>query len=148
MYQKGVTLFELIFALAIIACISVFAMQDNALLHKKNELSTLKQNLSTALRYAKLAALTQEKGICLRPLDAENWALGVAIYTYKDHALLYQWNWKYPNWEIYWQGFSSNKQLLIASSPQNSASNGQFILLHKPSQEKVHMQVNRLGRIM
>jgi hypothetical protein len=70
------------------------------------------------------------------------------MYSCKEQSLIYQWDSKYPSWEIYWQGFRSNKTLLISANPQNAASNGHLIVLHKGSKEVVRLQVNRLGRIV
>lgn len=147
MHQKGITLVELLFVLAIVACIGFFLMQDHGELHKKNEGLALQQNLATALRYAKITALAQGKEVYLAPLKDKNWALGIALYTLRDKALLYQWHWKFPAWKVSWQGFHADDYLIIAASPQNAASNGRFVIVHNFSQEKLSLSVNRLGRL-
>lgn len=147
MRQKGISFIELIFTLAIIACIAIFAMQDHSALHKKNEVIVLKENLATALRYAKISAMTQGKAVYLVPLNPKNWADGIAMVTSKDKIQLYQWEWKYSAWEISWQGFHTENYLTVAANPQHSASNGRFILVHKISRETISLSVNRLGRI-
>lgn len=148
LYQKGFTLFELIFVLGMVACICMFALPDNNQLYKKNELVLLEENLSASLRYAKITALAQGKELFLAPLEAKNWASGIALYTQKEKKLLYQWCWKFPGWQVSWKGFRGDEYLPIAVNPQNFAINGQFNLLHKATGDRVFLSVNRLGRIV
>lgn len=146
---KGFTLAERLITLAIISLLLMGSLASWHHFRQKNTLTILEKNLTTAIQFARLTALSNNKPVyiaAINPDDSKNWSHGMRLYDAGNHKMLYQWTWNKPYWIITWQGFGAS-HLQIAAHPKQAASNGQIIIKNPQTGEESRLVVNRLGRV-
>lgn len=149
---KGFTLLELLITLVLLACLSALAAASYSYLLRNNEQQVIVDELRTAVHYAKIQALILGNPVALSPLDASlNWSTGMVLSTWSKKnnkmAILYQWQWHHPRWNLTWIGARSSERVLVSNNPASAISNGHFTLTNADTHQNVRIVLNRLGRI-
>jgi type IV fimbrial biogenesis protein FimT len=153
MFQsKGFTLLELLFVLFIISILSLIGIFSSYSLVSKTEQQIVLDSLRSAIQYAKIKAIYSGKTVFLSSLDDNaNWNEGVKLTQVnrmtQQVSLIHEWQWHYPHWVIDWVGASSSKYIMISADPTNAISNGHFTVFNPYTTERVHLVLNRLGRV-
>ena len=150
--QCGLTLLELVTSLLVLAVLVFFGLslaplQQQALRLRADELKSI-------IRYAKQQAQLSSKPLALTPWRGRSdWSDGMVLfednakhaYDAKAHVIR-EWHFRRKGVSIGWHGFQSSHYLVFSASLHRRATNGNFILT-APTQEKVILAINRLGRV-
>lgn len=149
--MKGFSLIELMTAIAVLMLLSALAMGLNHAFYSRNELQTLKDELTTAVHYARAQSMVSGKKLSLENLaGTDDWSSGMVLYELKKDGgkrLLHTWQWHHPHWQVHWSGFSSKRAIPFSPHPHLAAMNGQFRLSNERTQQQMVILVNRLGRL-
>lgn len=140
--------------MAVVAIVICYSFSFAPLLHKKNQLRIVTDEVKGAIQFAKTQALLTGDILALTHLpEASDWSEGMLLFVdnakhqyTQDVTLLHEWHWKASEIHIMWQGFQSNDYLLFAPDIGNSTVNGCFIIKNN-LQHQVRLIVNRLGRV-
>jgi len=150
---KGLSLIESLVTLVLIASFFVISISFSTHLKEKNELNSILDSLQAAIRYAKITAVTKRGEVSLSPKDSsKDWSIGLILSycnkTIQRTEILYEWQWKYPGWEVTWVGASPKNQINFSNNPIHAMSNGRFVLTNQRSREKRVVVLNKLGRLI
>lgn len=123
-------------------------------MHQKNQVQVVQDNIKSALRYAKMHALTTGHRVILTPLQHSNdWSDGMLLFLDNakhrytpDDTLIHEWHWQSPGIEVTWKGFQSNHYLLFSADVSQNAVNGTFFI-KSDSNSIAKIVINKLGRI-
>ena len=149
---KGFTLLELLVILVLISGLALYCLTSFSGFTRKNEQQIILDEITAAVQYAKMQALTLGHPVYLTPLDPSlNWSRGIVLthFNIKSNKMepLYQWQWNYHNWNVNWFGIHLSKKITVSNNPVNAISNGKFIIANASSGERVTIILNRLGRM-
>ncbi|MDP3559551.1 MAG: prepilin-type N-terminal cleavage/methylation domain-containing protein [Legionellaceae bacterium] len=145
----GFTLFECLIVLTILGMLCAFALPFQAQQIEKTRQKLLIEEIKSAIAYARVMALSQQKVLHLQPLDAEgDWSQGACLsqeMTEPKHCLRI-WRWKQRGFQVFWQGFPAQKYIRFASFITQLASNGYF-RVQSPLLGPRTLVLNRLGHM-
>lgn len=147
--SRGISLIELIIALAIIALIASLSLPSLNVLIQKNQLENLSHDLKAALQFARLQAVLRGEKLCLNP--QHDWSSGMHLcvdnpeHRCRKNGILYQWQWFYHGLQVDWRGFLSKNYLLFSPNMGSNTLNGVFYLRNQSAEKK--LVINRLGRV-
>ncbi len=146
--QFGYSLLEMLVCLVLVVCMGCSFLPFNALMQERQK-KLLAQEITEALRFARMEAQMTGKVLQLTPLRGEeNWARGLLLVekTHDGHegTLHHQWHWSYPNLVMIWHGFLSNHYVQFEPNLADNASNGYF-LINDTSLKSLTLVVTRLG---
>ncbi|QBR84231.1 pilus assembly protein [Legionella israelensis] len=149
--MKGFSLIEFTVTLALLMLLSSLAAGFNYFFYSRNELQALKDELKTAVHYARMQSFIIGKTLYLENISRSNdWSCGMVLYEVNSNGSkipLHKWQWNHPHWQIYWSGFSSRNSILFSPHPHFAAMNGQFRIINARTQQQTTLVINRLGRI-
>lgn len=143
MNKCGFSLIELLFTLSILSIVIVFSFSSLTQIKQKNEKEFLINELSNAVRYAKIQASASGRTLSLLPKDGSDWSEGMDLFA---EDLVHRWSWSLVYWKVEWQGLDGAKRIKLSGTIY-AMSNGAFILRNIQTQEKVTLYLNRLGRL-
>ena len=152
--RAGFTLIELLVSMAVVAIVICYSFSFAPLLHKKNQLQVVTDEVKSAIQFAKTQALLTGDILALTRLpEASDWSEGMLLFVdntkhqyAQDVKLLHEWHWNSSEIHVKWQGFQSKDYLLFAPDISSSTVNGYFIIKNS-LQHQVRLIVNRLGRV-
>lgn len=149
---KGFTLIEVLITLIFLTGLFLLSIFSASFLTYKNERQTIIDEIRTAIQYAKIQATTLGHPVYLVPFDVSlNWSKGMTLIQYNNKkntsALLYQWQWHHPRWNITWSGVGRPNKIILSNNPVRAISNGQFVLFNSYTKERVVLVLNKLGRV-
>ena len=152
MKLNGFTLVETLIILIMISILTLISVTSASFLIHKNERQTIVDEIRTAIQYAKMQAISLGHPVSLMPLDVElNWSKGMILTQQNNKtnttAILYQWQWHHPRWNITWSGINSPNKITLSNNPISAISNGTFVLFDSYTKERVVLILNRLGRV-
>ena len=151
MKLNGFTLIEVLVTLVLLAVLTLISFNSASFLRHKNERQIIIDELSTAIQYAKIQAISLGHPVSLTALDNElNWSKGMLLTqdnSKKDKTILYQWQWHHPRWNIVWSGANVSQKIIFSNNPVSAISNGKFVIFDPYTKEQVVIILNRLGRI-
>lgn len=143
---RAYTLIELLLGLALLAILLFFSLPFASSMHQKNQIQVIKNDIKSAIRFAKTHALMSGKNVILAPLQhSVDWSSGMLLYL-PENKLLHEWRWQAPGIHVAWHGFQSNHYLLFSADASQNAVNGYFEI-HDNMNQKVTLVLNRLGRV-
>lgn len=151
----GFTFLELLCCFLILCLLLVKGFPSSFFLVHRNQLQVLKDEISTAIRYARSQALLSEKALVLAPLpQTQDWSKGMILFIdnpdhryQKGDPIVHQWEWKYPGLSIRWEGFQSNHYIIFSNHLRHASSNGRFMIMNKQGESK-QLIINRIGRVL
>jgi prepilin-type N-terminal cleavage/methylation domain-containing protein len=148
---KGLSLLELVVALAIISVLLVLVIPSYRNTFDKNERQVLIDTIYNAVQYSKHCALQLGHPLYLLPISGKKgWSYGLRLSKdINENSMnsLHEWSFSHRNWNLRWKGSDSNKFITISNSPLHAMSNGTFVLENQLSHEQVILILNRLGRV-
>ena len=145
-HSRGVSLFELLVCIAVLAIILCYGLSVSPLLYKKNQIDRVGLDIKNAIHFAQTKARNSSGILILHALSKDqDWSKGIGLYM-SDGQLIYEWPWAISDLHVTWQGFQSNHYLRFASDMRESALNGTFII-HNGSQQALKLVLNRMGRV-
>lgn len=148
MKLNGFTLLEALITLAILSVLTLICFSSGSFLIHKNEGQIIRDEIETAIQYAKIQAISLGRPVALSPLDKEqNWSKGMKLTLENNKDILYQWQWHHPLWNIMWSGAHSANKITISNSAVTAISNGKFALSNSYSRQNITIILNRLGRV-
>lgn len=148
---QGLSLIELLICLALFSLFTCWSLNLGAPILYKNQSEKIKNDIITAVHYARNMAILYDETLILAPIMATNWSLGLNLFIdnkehrYSKKDKLYQWRWHYRGWQVYWQGFHSPHYLRFSPELKHATSSGHFAI-SKGSQQ-LKLVVNRYGRV-
>ncbi|MFY7698289.1 MAG: GspH/FimT family protein [Legionella sp.] len=150
-HKSGFTLLELLVVLVISLLVLFFSLATMRQFTEKNQVTSLIDQLKSAIYYARIQAVIIDKPLILRPLLSNNWSKGAMLFI--DNAshlcrencqILQLWQWNVSE-DISWHGFQSQNYLLFTPDVSSQAVNGYFEIIQKNQHYKLIL--NRFGRI-
>ncbi len=152
--HRGFSLIELLVGLVILGILFLFSLPLGLAIIQKNQLEVVKNEISSAIHYAKTASVLRGVPLVLAPLpQTNNWSAGMLLFIdnethqFKDKSeLIHEWHWKHPGIQISWQGLYTQNYLLFTPSLQTRALSGHFNIANKEG-KTIKLILNRLGRI-
>ncbi|KTD82272.1 GspH/FimT family pseudopilin [Legionella waltersii] len=148
---KGLSLLELVVALAIISVLLVLVVPAYRNTLDNNEQQVLIDTIYNAVQYSKHQAIQLGYPLYLLPIRAKKgWSDGLLLSKDKKQnsmSILNEWTFLHRNWSLKWKGVDSNTCITISNSPMHAMSNGTFVLENQITHEKVVLLLNRLGRL-
>lgn len=152
--NAGLTLIELLFALALLSILFFMCLPSGLSLFRMNQLQVMENEITTAVRYARNMALLYDISLVLSPLPNSNdWSQGMILFEdntnhkyQNDVRILHQWQWQHHGLQVAWNGFHSSRYLLFSSDLKHAATSGHFNIINFDSKYS-KLVVNRFGRI-
>ena len=153
--NKGISLFELMITLLIIAGLTLIFMPLGESFFSRNALEHRTNTIIEAIKFAKNKSQLDDKPLILSEIsDQDGWSTGMQLFidntgNYKyghGDQLIKRWTWRRTSSTVEWHGFSSDHYLLFNGAIKNSALNGYFSLKQNDV-IKAKIILNRLGRV-
>ena len=153
--NAGVTLFELLVTLTVVAVFFCSVLGYNQYFFEKNQIDLLEKQLTNSIHYSRNRALTSGHDVTLNSLTSSgDWSAGMILF--RDNAthhytgqesVLYHWKWqRLPQLLLVWKGFKSKDYLTFSKTLRRSTVNGHFLILRKGSEVR-RIAINRFGRV-
>ena len=152
--EQGFSLIELLTALIIFGILCAYTMSFLPSLQQKNQLQVTADEITQAIHYAKIQALSNGRSVTLAPRsENEDWSVGMQLFVdNKTHrytpktTLIREWYWRGAAVRVRWHGFESSHYLRFSSDLMSRGCNGYFIIEDNRSNQ-IKLVVNRLGRV-
>ncbi len=150
----GLSLIEVITALAIFGILCGYGLLFTPALHKKNQVEVIADEIRQAIQYAKIEALTNARTITLAPLsENDDWSMGMRLFIDNDShrlttdaELIREWRWHNCCVKVNWQGFESDRYLRFSPDLIGRGANGHF-MIHDHMKHQINLAINRIGRV-
>lgn len=126
----------------------MFGAPITSRLYQKNQIQVIENDIKSAIRFAKVHALTTGNHMYLTPLpNAAHWSSGMQLYVNNEPPqIIQEWHWQHPAIHVTWHGFQSNQYLLFSPEVSRNAVNGYFVIKANGS-HMIKLMVNRMGRV-
>lgn len=152
--NAGLSFIELTIGLIIISILLVFSTPLMLALSKKNQIEVLKNELSSALGFARTTATLQDRTLVLQPLnEVESWSKGAILFVDNNKhqmeegtKILRQWEWKTKGLRVTWKGMRAKPYLIFSSHLRQAALSGHFTI-EDGKGKLLKLTINRLGRV-
>jgi type IV fimbrial biogenesis protein FimT len=150
----GLSLLELVAGLVILSILFFFCLPLGLSIYQNNHVEVIKNEISTAVHYARTSAALRGLPLILTPLShTSDWSAGMILfvdnekhqYTEKTE-LIHEWQWKHRGIRVNWQGLYSKNYLVFASDLKHAAASGHFIIQNDQG-KTLKLTLNRLGRV-
>ncbi len=151
--SQGFTLVELVIYFALLSVFLSFTIPASLDLYQKTQQRVIQAALGSAVRQARLLAMTEGSVLVLAPCClSNNWSDGLGLYRlsgFKQNPRakpIYQWHWSTKLSQVTWQGFQSQNALYFMPDAGRNAVNGVFSI-QVAMQPEMNLVVSRLGYI-
>lgn len=159
--QNGVTIIEVLIALAVLAVASGYVLPSFQALIKRVEATTSINWLVTHIHYARQTAITAGTTVTLCPsIDGEGcngrWHDGMLIFTdanrnakIDSQDAVLKWSQSSTTGTIKWRSFRNRQYLQMTSDGMTNYQNGNFVYCSKDQDPRFSRQIviNMQGRV-
>lgn len=147
--QQGITLFELMITLALVAILASLALPAFEPLIKRNQVQVLTLQLTRSLAYARSQAITQHAPISLCGSSngsdcSASWQSGWRIYQPNNQQTLRFVRLESTQLQLQWRGF--RPQIHYLADGTTPTSNGRLLLCAQDQLQQL-LILNRQGRL-
>lgn len=152
-HLQGFTLIELVIYLSIFSIFLSFSIPTSVNLYQRTQQRIIQDSLGSAVRQARLLAITQGVVLVLAPCsEAKNWSDGIGLYSFQAFKHkprskpIYQWHWPSKFSQVTWHGFQSQEALYFMPDARHNAVNGAFAI-SMGAQPVMKVVVSRFGHV-
>ncbi len=140
--SSGVTLFELLICISIIATISMFYFSQNKTCNLYP--AFIAHEIEQAIKHARTQSIINKKTLILQSLYKNDWSTGMKLCD-DAGACERQWHWSQAHAiHIVWHGFQSKHVLIFRPEVNQNAVNGYFLI--DIMSTRLKLIVNRMGK--
>lgn len=150
---RGYTYFEFLISISLVVLAFSYAIPSYLSLRHQNMEKLLIEDIKSAVYLARNTAIIKQTNVILSPLVGNNWSSGLKLMleTNKnkinpDENFIMQWAWDFPNLNVRWKGFRSERFIIFSRSLKNAATSGHFEILDKNG-SIIWIIINRYGRL-